>query len=88
MIKEYRRKIDTNIYAEQFDGSKAMMHKYLITKAEKIGAFNDVEDVYYFLKTPKGTVQINYYDWIITDQVGENYSLKDNIFKLIYEEIK
>lgn len=84
MIREYRRKTAPNVYAEEFDSKSNMKKKYPITSAVKTMAFGDLV-AYWFLKTPMGTVQIFNGDWIITDKNGDNYALKDSVFKIIYE---
>jgi len=77
------RKKPTIIDAIQFNGEN-------INDVKAFLDFNTViqYDKSFLIKTLEGNMRVSPGDWVIKGVLGEFYPCKDEIFKLIYEEVK
>lgn len=82
MLKEYRK--TATIKAEQFNEDPEQVFKYGIFPSFD----NDTNELQYFLLTKEGDVLINRGDWIVTDEKGDYWTIKDDIFKKTYELVE
>ena len=88
MKKEYVKK--SSIWAEQFDGSKAMAEKYNVVSTT-VGDDYGVPGgplMLYTITTLEGGLRIQIGDWIATGVNGEHWPIQDKIFKATYEPVE
>ena len=88
MIKKYRKKSVT-IEAIQFvDNVDCILaiHKFMEQETTRIN-YEDKDNPYVKIETPKGTMKASVGDYIIKDVNGEFYPCKPDIFAKTYEEV-
>ena len=81
---KYRRK-SIVVEAIQFTEEMIRNRSYPDYVVVEWGAFGSVR---FFLQTLEGEMEIKVGDWLITEDDGEHYQCKPDVFKKIYEEEK
>jgi len=80
MIKKYKALIK----AEQFDGSGEMIQKYHIYSSSG-GMFHPGQEIGHLAYSEYGD-DVDIGDWIATGVDGENFVIKESIFRKNYQE--